>query len=122
MRFIPALHEGTPQWFVAATSVTVFGCATLLSIVQKSFAGPAGGVPKMLLVSPPAFGKFSPFMDLSFMAAKRPAVDWGRPTPRLPRRVARVSWTRPECSLQGRSMVCIPTPAASASSAKRSPR
>ena len=66
MRFIPALHEGTPQWFVAATSVTVFGCATLLSIVQKSFAGPAGGVPKMLLVSPPAFGKFSPFMDLFF--------------------------------------------------------
>lgn len=58
----------------------------------------------------------------SFMAAKRPAVDWGRPTPRLPRRVARVSSTRPECSLQGRSMVCIPTPAASASSAKRSPR
>lgn len=43
-----------------------FGCATLLWIVQKSFAGPGGTAPKMLLVSPPPFGKFSPFMDLFF--------------------------------------------------------
>ena len=43
-----------------------FGCATLLWTVQKSFAGPPGGVPQMLLVSPPPFGKFSPFMELFF--------------------------------------------------------
>lgn len=43
-----------------------FGCVTLLWTVQKAAAGPAGGVPKMLLVSPPAFGKFSPFMELFF--------------------------------------------------------
>jgi hypothetical protein len=30
-----------------------FGCATLLWIVQKASAGPADGVPQMLLVSPP---------------------------------------------------------------------
>jgi lysophospholipase L1-like esterase len=43
-----------------------FGCATLLWTVQKSSAGPVGGVPQMLLVSPPPFGKFSPFMELFF--------------------------------------------------------
>jgi lysophospholipase L1-like esterase len=43
-----------------------FGCATLLWTVQKASAGPAGGVPQMLLVSPPPFGKFSPFMELFF--------------------------------------------------------
>ena len=43
-----------------------FGCATLLWTVQKSFAGPPGGVPQMLLVSPPPFGKLSPFMELFF--------------------------------------------------------
>jgi lysophospholipase L1-like esterase len=43
-----------------------FGCATLLWTVQKASAGPGGGVPQMLLVSPPAFGKFSPFMELFF--------------------------------------------------------
>jgi lysophospholipase L1-like esterase len=47
-------------------SEIAFGCATLLWTVQKSFAGPAGGVPQMLLISPPAFGKFSPFMELFF--------------------------------------------------------
>ena len=43
-----------------------FGCATLLWTVLKASAGPAGRVPHMLLVSPPAFGKFSPFMELFF--------------------------------------------------------
>jgi lysophospholipase L1-like esterase len=43
-----------------------FGCATLLWTVQKSSAGPAGAAPQMLLVSPPPFGKFSPFMELFF--------------------------------------------------------
>jgi lysophospholipase L1-like esterase len=43
-----------------------FGCATLLWTVQKASAGPIGGVPQMLLVSPPPFGKFSPFMELFF--------------------------------------------------------
>jgi lysophospholipase L1-like esterase len=43
-----------------------FGCATLLWTVQKAAAGPKGGVPQMLLVSPPAFGKFSPFMELFY--------------------------------------------------------
>jgi hypothetical protein len=33
-----------------------FGCATLLWTVQKAAAGLQGGVPRMLLVSPPAFG------------------------------------------------------------------
>jgi lysophospholipase L1-like esterase len=43
-----------------------FGCATLLWTVQKAFAGPNGGVPHMLLVAPPPFGRFSPFMELFF--------------------------------------------------------
>src|SRR5262245_129908 len=43
-----------------------FGCATLLWTVQKAAVGPKGGVPQMLLVAPPPFGKFSPFMDLFF--------------------------------------------------------
>src|SRR5262249_41836336 len=43
-----------------------FGCATLLWTVQKSYAGPGGVAPQMLLVSPPRFGKFSPLMELFF--------------------------------------------------------
>lgn len=43
-----------------------FGCATLLWTVQKAFAGPNGGVPQMLLVAPPPFGKFSKFMELFY--------------------------------------------------------
>jgi lysophospholipase L1-like esterase len=43
-----------------------FGCATLLWTVQKSFAGPSGAAPRMLLISPPPFGKYSPFMELFF--------------------------------------------------------
>ena len=43
-----------------------FGCATLLWTVQKASAGPGGRVPQMLLVPPPAFGKFTPFMALFF--------------------------------------------------------
>jgi lysophospholipase L1-like esterase len=43
-----------------------FGCATLLWTVQKAAAGPKGGVPQMLLVAPPPFGKFSPFMGLFY--------------------------------------------------------
>ena len=43
-----------------------FGCVTLIWTVQKSFAGPNRGVPQILLVSPPPFGKFSPLMDLCF--------------------------------------------------------
>src|SRR5262245_5147951 len=43
-----------------------FGCATLLWMVQKAAAGPGGGVPQMLLVAPPPFGQFSPFMELFF--------------------------------------------------------
>lgn len=42
-----------------------FGCATLLWTGQKAFAGPNGGIPQILLISPPAFGKFSPFMELT---------------------------------------------------------
>lgn len=47
-----------------------FGCATLLWTVQKSQVGAAGKVPNMLLVSPPPFGKFSPFMDLFFRGSE----------------------------------------------------
>jgi lysophospholipase L1-like esterase len=50
-----------------------FGCATLLWTVQKASAGPAGGVPQMLLVSPPSFGKFSPFMELFFRGGEATA-------------------------------------------------
>jgi lysophospholipase L1-like esterase len=50
-----------------------FGCATLLWTVQKASAGPAGGVPHMLLASPPAFGKFSPFMELFFRGGEATA-------------------------------------------------
>ena len=47
-------------------SEIAFGCATLLWTVQKAAAGPIGGVPKMLLVASPAFGTFSPFMELFY--------------------------------------------------------
>jgi len=50
-----------------------FGCATLLWTVQKSFAGPSGGVPQMLLVAPPLFGKFSPFMELFYAGGEATA-------------------------------------------------
>src|SRR5207247_1113763 len=43
-----------------------YGCATLLWTIQAASAGPAGGVPHMLLVAPPSFGKFSPLMELFF--------------------------------------------------------
>jgi lysophospholipase L1-like esterase len=54
-------------------SEIAFGCATLLWTVQKAFAGPKGGVPQMLLISPPPFGKFSPFMELFFRGGEETA-------------------------------------------------
>jgi lysophospholipase L1-like esterase len=56
------------SFHLSAAEIAV-GCATLLWMVQKAGAGPGGGVPKMLLVSPPHFGKLSPFMDLFFHGA-----------------------------------------------------
>ncbi len=54
----PTLHRDVGE--------IAFGCATLLWTVQKAFAGPNGGVPQMLLIAPPPFGKFSPFMELFY--------------------------------------------------------
>jgi lysophospholipase L1-like esterase len=50
-----------------------FGCATRLWTVQKASAGPAGGVPHLLLVAPPPFGTFSPFMALFFRGGEATA-------------------------------------------------
>jgi lysophospholipase L1-like esterase len=96
-----------------------FGCATLLWTVQKAFAGPNGGVPHMLLVAPPPFGRFSPFMEL-FAEAKPPAADCQRRTAPLPRPAARASSTRRAFSRRVRSMVCTPTRTVSGGSARRS--
>jgi lysophospholipase L1-like esterase len=37
--------------------------------VAKSAAGPRGAAPQVLLVSPPHFGKLSPFMELFYRGA-----------------------------------------------------
>lgn len=47
-----------------------FGMTTMLWAIQKSAAGPKGTAPRVLLVSPPLFGKLSPFMDLFFRGAE----------------------------------------------------
>jgi len=39
MRFIPALHEGTPQWFVAATSVNDMLKAALGAYLLRRVVG-----------------------------------------------------------------------------------
>jgi len=59
---IPSLKRGAGE--IAG------GCASLLWMIQKSAAGPKGAAPQMLLVSPPHFGKFSPFMDVFFRGAE----------------------------------------------------
>jgi lysophospholipase L1-like esterase len=43
-----------------------FGCATLIWTVQKSHAGPGGGVPQILLVAPHPLGKVSGMMELFY--------------------------------------------------------
>jgi lysophospholipase L1-like esterase len=43
-----------------------FGCATLVWAVQKSQAGPGGGVPEILLIVPPVLGEVSGLMGLFF--------------------------------------------------------
>src|SRR4029453_222043 len=47
-----------------------FGVTTMLWNIAKSAAGPRGAAPQILLVSPPHFGKFSPFMELFFRGAE----------------------------------------------------
>jgi lysophospholipase L1-like esterase len=46
------------------------GATTVLWNIAKSAAGPKAGAPKVLLVSPPHFGKLSPFMSLFFSGAE----------------------------------------------------
>jgi lysophospholipase L1-like esterase len=58
----PSLHRGVGE--------IAFGCASLLWMLQKSAAGPKGAAPQALLVSPPHFGRFSPFMELFFHGAE----------------------------------------------------
>lgn len=58
-----------------SVSDIAYGCATLLWTVQKSSAGPLGRVPQMLLVSPPPFGSFSPFMELFFEGGQATSRD-----------------------------------------------
>jgi lysophospholipase L1-like esterase len=43
-----------------------FGCATLVWTVQKAHAGPAAGVPEILLVAPPPLGKLVGMMALFY--------------------------------------------------------
>lgn len=47
-----------------------FGITTMLWSIAKSATGPKGTAPQALVVSPPHFGKFSPFMDLFFHGAE----------------------------------------------------
>ena len=47
-----------------------FGVTTMLWNVAKSAAGPGGKAPRMLVVSPPHFGRFTAFMDLFFRGAE----------------------------------------------------
>jgi lysophospholipase L1-like esterase len=47
-----------------------FGITTMLWNIAKSAAGPRGAAPQILLVSPPHFGKLSPFMELFYRGAE----------------------------------------------------
>jgi lysophospholipase L1-like esterase len=47
-----------------------FGCATLIWAVQKSFAGPGGRVPRILVVAPPTFGVLKGMMTLFFAGSE----------------------------------------------------
>jgi len=62
---VPSTNDCGPTYH-RDTGEIAFGCATLLWTVQKASAGRAGGVPQMLLVSPPPFGTFSPMMEMFF--------------------------------------------------------
>jgi len=54
-----------PSYKLTAEQIS-FGCATLIWAVQKRFAGPAGSVPRVLLVAPPSFGALKGMMTLFF--------------------------------------------------------
>ena len=58
-----------PSYQLTAAQIS-FGCATLIWAVQKSFAGPGGGVPRILLVAPPAFGALKGMMTLFFAGSE----------------------------------------------------
>jgi lysophospholipase L1-like esterase len=52
-----------PSYRLSAAEV-IFGCATLVWAVQKSQAGPGGGVSEILLIAPPVLGEVSGLMGL----------------------------------------------------------
>ena len=83
-----------------------FACATLLWTVQKSSAGPLGGVPQMPGIAT-ALRQVLAVHGAFFAAVKRPAADWRPRTRRSPRRGARF-WMQRGFSLQVRSTACTP--------------
>jgi lysophospholipase L1-like esterase len=54
-----------PSYRLSANEVA-FGCTTLSWAVQKSQAGPSGGIPEILLIAPPVLGEVSGLMGLFF--------------------------------------------------------
>ena len=62
-------NDCSPTYHLGVGDIA-FGMTTMLWNVAKSAAGPAGGKPQMLLVSPPHFGTFSPVMELYFRGAE----------------------------------------------------
>jgi lysophospholipase L1-like esterase len=63
--FMLGTNDVGPSYRLGAAEVA-FGCATLVWAVQKSQAGPGGGVPEVLLIAPPVLGEVSGLMGLFF--------------------------------------------------------
>jgi lysophospholipase L1-like esterase len=62
-------NDLAPSYNLRASQIA-FGCGTLVWAVQKAFAGPAGGTPRIVLISPPALGALKGMMTLFFGGAE----------------------------------------------------
>ncbi len=58
-------NDSAPCYRLNAGSVAI-GCAGLIREVRASLAGPDGGAPKIVLISPPQFGSLSPYSALFY--------------------------------------------------------
>src|ERR1043166_3935948 len=62
-------NDLAPSYNLRASQIA-FGCGTLIWAVQKWFAGPAGGTPRIVLISPPPLGALKGMMTLFFGGAE----------------------------------------------------
>lgn len=70
-------NDLAPSYGLGASQIA-FGCGTLIWAIQKAFAGPRGGVPRIVLVAPPTLGALKGMMTLFFGGAEATSHELAR--------------------------------------------